>query len=247
MVIYRKFLIIYVYIIISFILLEIVFIIFISPYFLIRYISFNDNVHISKEDMLNISGIRPNTYYYEVDVRTYEANIRKDVRVRSVKVELKFPNRININIEKRFPIAVAYENIDGHFIYYFIASDGVILEKCKDLIYDVPIISGLNLNDNEVGDFLEDRMLAIIKNLNYIKINQNTLYNLISEINFLKLNFYDYKITLYMKSIYNKILITTDISLISTMHKVLMITDLLKGRSDTVDLRSGDIILLGEN
>ena len=71
----------------------------------------------------------------------------------------------------------------------------MILEKGKDLIYDLPIISGLHLNDNKVGDFLEDRMVTVIKKLNYIKINQNTLYNLISEINFLKLNFYDYKIT----------------------------------------------------
>ncbi|AHH08266.1 FtsQ-type POTRA domain-containing protein [Borrelia anserina] len=247
MLIYRKFLIMYIYVIISIILLEIIFIIFISPYFLIRYISFNDGIHISKEDILSISGIRPNTYYYDADISTYEKNIMRDLRVKNVKVELKFPNTIRINIERRVPIVTAYENIDGGFVYYFISSDGVILEKCKDLIYDLPIVSGLNLNGNEVGDFLEDRILAIIKNLNYVKINQNTLYNLISEINFLKLNFYDYKIILYIKNIYNKILITTDMNLISVMHKVFMISDLLKGTSGAVDLRSGDIILLGEN
>ncbi|AHE62635.1 cell division protein FtsQ/DivIB [Borrelia parkeri] len=247
MLIYRKFLIIYIYVVISLILLEIIFIIFISPYFLIRYISFNDSIHISKEEILSISGIKPNTYYYDADVSAYEKNIMRDLRVKNVTVKLKFPNTISINIERRVPIVTAYENVDGSFIYYFIASDGLILEKCKDLIYDLPIVSGLNLNGNEVGDFLEDRMLAIIKNLNYVKINQNTLYNLISEINFLKLNFYDYKIFLYIKNIYNKILITTDMDLISVMHKVFMISDLLKGRSDTVDLRSGNIILLGED
>ncbi|AHH10469.1 FtsQ-type POTRA domain-containing protein [Borrelia coriaceae] len=247
MLIYRKFLIIYIYIVISLILLEIVFIIFISPYFLIRYISFNDDIHISKEDILSISGIKPDTYYYDADVSIYEKNIMRDLRVKNVKVELKFPNTIKINIERRLPVVTAYENVNGSFIYYFIASDGVILEKCQDLIYDLPIISGLNLKDNKVGDFLEDRMLAIIKNLNYVKINQSTLYNLISEINFLKLNFYDYKIILYIKNIYNKIVITADMDLINVMHKVFMISDLLKGRADTVDLRSGDIILLGEN
>nr|WP_238614510.1 FtsQ-type POTRA domain-containing protein [Borrelia turcica] len=237
----------YIYVMVSLILLEIVFIIFVSPYFLIRYISFNDGIHISKEDIIKISGIKPNTYYYEADINAYETNIKKDLRVKNVDVKLIFPNKISIHIEKRVPVVATYENIDGSFIYYFIDSDGVILEKCKDLIYDLPIISGLHLNDNEVGDFLEDRMVTVIKKLNYIKINQNTLYNLISEINFLKLNFYDYKITLYMKSIYNKILITADMSLIGAVHKVLMIADLLKESSDTIDLRSGDIILLGEN
>ncbi|ASQ29104.1 cell division protein FtsQ [Borrelia miyamotoi] len=247
MLIYRKFLLIYAYIIISAILLDIIFIIFISPYFLIRYISFNDDIHISKEDILSISGIKPNTYYYEADVDTYKKNIMRDLRVKNAKVQLKFPNTISINIERRVPIVTAYENVDGNFIYYFISSDGVILEKSKDLIYDLPIISGLNLNSIEAGDFLEDGMLAIIKNLNYVKINQITLYNLISEISFLKLNFYDYRIILYIKNIYNKILITSDMNLISVMYKVFMISDLLKGRSDTIDLRSGDIILLGED
>ncbi|UGQ17102.1 FtsQ-type POTRA domain-containing protein [Borrelia sp. RT1S] len=247
MMVYKRFLLRYIYIVVSLILLEIVFIIFVSPYFLIRYISFNDDIHISQEDIIKISGIKPNTYYYEADTNAYEANIKKDLRVKSARVKLRFPNKISINIEKRIPVAVTYENIDGGFIYYFIDSEGVILEKCKDLIYDLPIISGLRLGENEVGDFLEDRMVTVIKQLNYIKINHNTLYNLISEINFLKLNFYDYKITLYMKNIYNKILITADMNLISSMHRVLMIADLLKGSTDTVDLRSGDIILLGEN
>ncbi|WP_024653963.1 cell division protein FtsQ/DivIB [Borrelia persica] len=247
MMIYRKILVVYIYIVMSFILFEIIFIIFISPYFLIRYISFNDDIHISKEDILNISGIKPNTYYYNADISVYRSNIMKDLRVKNVTIELRFPNMISINIEKRVPIVTAYENIDGGFIYYFIASDGIILEKSKNLIYDLPIISGLNLGGSEVGDFLEDGMLTIIKNLNYVKINQNTLYNLISEINFLKLNFYDYKIILYIKSIYNKILITMDMDLISVMHKVFMISHLLKDRFVTVDLRSGDIILLGED
>ncbi|BCR20911.1 cell division protein FtsQ/DivIB [Borrelia miyamotoi] len=247
MLVYRKFLLIYAYIIISAILLEIIFIIFISPYFLIRYISFNDDIHISKEDILSISGIKPNTYYYDADVDTYKKNIMRDLRVKNAKVQLKFPNTISINIERRVPIVTAYENVDGNFIYYFISSDGVILEKSKDLIYDLPIISGLNLNSIEVGDFLEDGMLAIVKDLNYVKINQITLYNLISEISFLKLNFYDYRIILYIKNIYNKILITSDMNLISVMYKVFMISDLLRGRSDTIDLRSGNIILLGED
>lgn len=247
MLIYRKFLLIYTYIIISAILFEIIFIIFISPYFLIRYISFNDDIHISKEDILSISGIKPNTYYYNADVDTYKKNIMRDLRVKNAKVQLKFPNTISINIERRVPIVTAYDNVDGNFIYYFISSDGVILEKSKDLIYDLPIISGLNLNSIEAGDFLEDGMLAIVKNLNYVKINQITLYNLISEISFLKLNFYDYRIILYIKNIYNKILITSDMNLISVMYKVFMISDLLRGRSDTIDLRSGDIILLGED
>ncbi|AHH05113.1 Cell division protein FtsQ [Borrelia miyamotoi] len=247
MLIYRKFLLIYTYIIISAILFEIIFIIFISPYFLIRYISFNDDIHISKEDILSISGIKPNTYYYDADVDTYKKNIMRDLRVKNAKVQLKFPNTISINIERRVPIVTAYDNVDGNFIYYFISSDGVILEKSKDLIYDLPIISGLNLNSIEAGDFLEDGMLAIVKNLNYVKINQITLYNLISEISFLKLNFYDYRIILYIKNIYNKILITSDMNLISVMYKVFMISDLLRGRSDTIDLRSGDIILLGED
>ena len=67
---------------VSLILLEIVFIIFVSPYFLIRYISFNDGIHISKEDIIKISGIRPNTYYYEADINAYETNIKKDLRVK---------------------------------------------------------------------------------------------------------------------------------------------------------------------
>ncbi|QMU99098.1 FtsQ-type POTRA domain-containing protein [Borrelia sp. A-FGy1] len=247
MIAYKKFLLNYIYVIVSIILLEVIFIIFVSPYFLIRYISFNDGINISKKDIIKISGIKPNTYYYEADVNSYEANIKKDLRIKNVKVKLIFPNKISINIEKRFPVVAAYENIDGSFVYYFIDSDGVILEKGRDLIYDLPIVSGLNLNDNEVGDFLEDRMATVIKKLNYIKINKNTLYNLISEINFLKLNFYDYKITLYMKNIYNKILITADMSLMGALHKVLMIADLLKESSGTIDLRSGDIILLGEN
>ncbi|QFP42019.1 FtsQ-type POTRA domain-containing protein [Borrelia miyamotoi] len=247
MLIYRKFLLIYAYIIISAILLEIIFIIFVSPYFLIRYINFNDDIHISKEDILSISGIKPNTYYYDADVDTYKKNIMKDLRVKNAEVQLKFPNTISINIERRVPIVTAYENVDGNFIYYFISSDGVILEKSKDLIYDLPIISGLNLNSIEAGDCLEDGMLAIVKNLNYVKINQITLYNLISEISFLKLNFYDYRIILYIKNIYNKILITSDMNLISVMYKVFMISDLLRGRSDVIDLRSGDIMLLGED
>lgn len=110
----------------------------------------------------------------------------------------------------------------------------------------MPIISGLVLSDNNVGDFLEDRMLNIVRGLDYLKINQKYLYNLISEVNFLKLNFYDYNVILYIKSIYNKILITVDMDLMDVMHKVFLGVNLLKGKPGVIDLRSGDIILLGE-
>ncbi|MCD2319643.1 FtsQ-type POTRA domain-containing protein, partial [Borreliella burgdorferi] len=189
----------------------------------------------------------PNTYYHNANVRIYEENLKKDLRVKNVKVDLKFPNKINIKIEKRIPIAVALENVNGNITYYCIASDGVILEKSKHLIYDLPVISGLVLNDNNVGDFLEDRMLNIVRGLDYLKINQKYLYNLISEVNFLKLNFYDYNVILYIKSIYNKILITVDMNLMDVMHKVFLAVNLLKGKPGVIDLRSGDIILLGES
>ncbi len=99
------------------------------------------------------------------------------------------------------------ENLNGNITYYFIASDGVILEKSKYLIYDLPIISGLVLNDNNVGDFLEDRMLNVVRGLD----------------------------------------LTVDMDLMDVMHKVFLAVDLLKEKPGVIDLRSGDIILLGES
>nr|WP_267506975.1 FtsQ-type POTRA domain-containing protein [Borreliella bavariensis] len=246
MIFERKFLIKYIYFSTSLIFFEIIVIIFASPYFLIRYISINNDTSLSKEDIIRISGIKPNIYYHNANARIYEENLKKDLRVKNVKVDLQFPNKINIKIEKRIPVAVALENINGNITYYCIASDGVILEKGKHLIYDLPIISGLVLSDNNVGDFLEDRMLNVVRGLDYLKINQKYLYNLISEVNFLKLNFYDYNVILYIKSIYNKILITVDMDLMDVMHKVFLGVNLLKGKPGVIDLRSGDIILLGE-
>ncbi|MCD2317886.1 cell division protein FtsQ, partial [Borreliella burgdorferi] len=49
------------------------------------------------------------------------------------------------------------------------------------------------------------------------------------------------------KSIYNKILITVDMNLMDVMHKVFLAVNLLKGKPGVIDLRSGDIILLGES
>nr|WP_267509074.1 cell division protein FtsQ/DivIB [Borreliella garinii] len=247
MIFERKFLIKCIYFSTSLIFFEIMVIVFASPYFLIRYISINNDTSLSKEDIIRISGIKPNTYYHNADARIYEENLKKDLRVKNVKVDLQFPNKINIKIEKRIPVAVALENINGNITYYCIASDGVILEKGKHLIYDLPIISGLVLSDNNVGDFLEDRMLNVVRGLDYLKINQKYLYNLISEVNFLKLNFYDYNVILYIKSIYNKILITVDMDLMDVMHKVFLGVNLLKGKPGVIDLRSGDIILLGES
>ncbi|QFI14436.1 cell division protein FtsQ/DivIB [Borrelia sp. CA_690] len=246
MIFERKFLVKYIYFSISLIFFEIIIIIFVSPYFLIRYISINNDISLSKEDIIKISGIKPNTYYHNTNVKMYEENLRRDLRIKNAKVDLKFPNKINIKVEKRIPVAVALENANGNITYYYIASDGVILEKSKYLIYDLPIISGLVLNYNNVGDFLEDRMLNIVRGLDYLKINQKYLYNLVSEVNFLKLNFYDYNVILYIKSIYNKILVTVDMDLIDAMHKAFLAVDLLKGKPGIIDLRSGDIILLGE-
>ncbi len=104
MIFERKFLIKYIYFSTSLIFFEIMVIVFASPYFLIRYISINNDTSLSKEDIIRISGIKPNTYYHNADARIYEENLKKDLRVKNVKVDLQFPNKINIKIEKEYPL-----------------------------------------------------------------------------------------------------------------------------------------------
>lgn len=149
-----------------------------SSYFTVGSVVVEGNKYISVEDVYRIADIPDAMNIFSLNTANIKMRLMHDLRIAETDVSRRFPGTIVINIKERKPIAYVASN------YGFIEIDkqGVVLAVFKNLKQvNVPMITGIRLENEYIGDKIEN---PVIKNIvNYLSLVDEVTLNQLSEIN----------------------------------------------------------------
>lgn len=149
-----------------------------SSYFTVGSVIVEGNKYISVEDVYRIADIPEAMNIFSLNTANIKMRLMHDLRIAETDVSRRFPGTIVISIKERKPIAYMASN------YGFIELDkqGVVLAVFKNLKQvNVPMITGIRLENEYVGDKIEN---PVIKNIvNYLSLLDEVTLNQLSEIN----------------------------------------------------------------
>ena len=112
-----------------------------SSIFNIRAIEVTGISHITREDVLNLSGLNPGEHIYAANLDKAENMIATNLWVEQVEVKRKLPSTVVINVQERVPSA-AITTKEG---LYIVDTAGVLLSRPKLLDgLSMLVVSGIS-------------------------------------------------------------------------------------------------------
>ncbi|WP_295155010.1 FtsQ-type POTRA domain-containing protein [uncultured Brachyspira sp.] len=119
-----------------------------------------------------------NVSIFNIPKEEIKKDIENNPRLKLSSIKISFPDLLIINILERDTLFL----LEANSGIYEITDDGYIIKNDFIYDYDVPYITGLNINHSNA--VLENDYSKYLLSVIYdVKINHNDIYNLISEIN----------------------------------------------------------------
>lgn len=149
-----------------------------SNFFTIGSVIVEGNKYVTTEDIYSIAGISEPINIFRLNTTNIKDRLMHDLRVAEVSVKRNLPSTIVITIKERQPLAYVASS------YGFVEVDkqGIVLAAFKSLKQvSVPMITGIRLENQYVGDSVENAAVQAV--LNYLaRLDEHSL-NQISEVN----------------------------------------------------------------
>ena len=109
-----------------------------SKTFYTRRIEVSGNELLTKDEILDLAGLTPQSSIWKRDLCQITQGIRRNPFVESAEVARLLPDVLRIRITEKRPVALL--NLQGTF--YCIDGDGLVLPSKPGKLYDLPVISG---------------------------------------------------------------------------------------------------------
>ncbi len=120
-------------------------------FFMVEKVTIKGNSYYSSEEIADLAAIPMNTHVFTLDKDQVKSNIEADPRVIVESIDYDFPNAITINVKERIPAAVA-DSGEGVLI---LSNDMIVIETGSGDTEDVPKLTGLTVEDAQLGSKLE--------------------------------------------------------------------------------------------
>ena len=149
-----------------------------SSYFAVGSVIVEGNKYISVEDVYRIADIPESINIFSLNTANIKTRLMHDLRIDETDVSRRCPGTIVITIKERKPMAYVASN------YGFLEIDkqGVVLAVLKNLKQvNVPMITGIRLENEYVGDKVENQ--TVTKIVNYLSLLDEVTLNQLSELN----------------------------------------------------------------
>lgn len=128
-----------------------------SPFWAVETIATEGNEFVTEDELIRLAGIPLSMNIFKVDLKESEQNILLHPLVKTVELKRKLPRGILISIEERTPVALI-PSAEG---FCQIDEQGYILRHVPTVTdADLPLITGLDLENTGVGERIESRQLA---------------------------------------------------------------------------------------
>lgn len=171
-----------------------------SPIFNITEITVENNKQISKEEIIDLSGINIGDNIFRISKNITERKMKQNSYIESIQLDRKLPSKLSIIVKER--IATYILQIDETSFAY-INNQGYILE-INSQIANLPQITSYTTEELEVGSRLNnedlEKLEVVLKIMNIA--NSNQIGNLITSIDIKDKDNYVLRIESEKKTIY---------------------------------------------
>lgn len=150
-----------------------------TSYFEIRDIAVEGASEISREEILRLAGVAPGTNVINLDRESVRRQLLMHPMVKDAAVELKGLYSVRLRVTERVPMF--YVKMGTAFLE--ISEDGVILSNTGMGERDLPIVTGIEFPDKDVGDSVAEHD-GFVEARRWVKqLGPGTLSD-VSELNF---------------------------------------------------------------
>ncbi|MFA6074724.1 MAG: FtsQ-type POTRA domain-containing protein [Negativicutes bacterium] len=149
-----------------------------SPYCAVGTVQLSGNKSVSLDDICREGQIRNPVNIIRLQPAVIEGLLKKDLRIASVEVERKWwPPTLSIKITENAVMAYIFSN------YGTLSLDkkGMVVAAQKTFSnYDAPLITGVRLSDEYVGDYARNK--EVVAATEFLARLESTTFDLISEV-----------------------------------------------------------------
>lgn len=150
-----------------------------QPFMYFGSVEVVNNSILPKQEVLKIARIREPINLFLNNNDEIAKNLKADLRVKDVKVEYAFPQKVKIILQENLPIVC----LQSKHAFYEVDSRGIILKVDSNVKNpNIPIVTGIKISELYVADQIQNE--EIINIVKFISTLDKEVYNSISEINF---------------------------------------------------------------
>lgn len=166
--------------------------------------------------------------------------------IETVIIDKHFPDKVDIQIKERKPVAKTIVTVDNHLTPVQIDANGVLFPAItSDAIVDkaVPLVSGLPVDNVQGGMRIPEKYRSLMEQISDIKRLSQNYFAAISEIQVVPKEYGNYELVLY--PVNSRIKVLTDRTLnedaLKYMMVVLDVVNSIEPDVSEVDLRYGSV------
>ncbi len=219
---------------------------YIMPSFASPKVTVSGQKNYSAEEIARMLLSMNSSTWFDFNVNQAAAIISSESGIENVIVEKKFPDKININITERKPVAVTFVSNEGSTSLVQIDKNGVLFPSKSNVMPDsnnIPIISGLPIEYLSSGMRIPSMYRPLIDEISKIGEMPQKFFASISEICVIPKEYGYYELALI--PLQSKIKVLTDRTLneeeLKYMMVVLDVVDQIGSEVTSIDLRYGSV------
>jgi len=200
---------------------------------------------LTKEEIFAAAGITSSSSYYSTDTRAMEKALTGLYTLQSAKVFRHFPDRLQIVLEGQRAVASALASMGGRSVPVFFNSQGVVYriggdENESALSRQLPVISGLFIEDPVPGMRLPAMFLSLFRQLEKIQSSAPELLTAVSELRINPKPYDGFDLVLY--PVHRKVKVRIHELNEDLLRYTLLMVDVLASKEpgiESLDFRSG--------
>ena len=226
-------------------LYQVLWLYYLSPRQQIRRIELDSDFVISDEQLMKMLQIN-NLSWAHSDEQELSRHLESYPVIRSARVLKVFPDTLRIYIFRRQPLIVNLDNSTGKISSTVFDEEGYVVQV-DDLAEseNLPILSGLQLDNPVLGARMPESIQSILKGLYLVRKEDSHLFNQLSEINIISRKESGYTIKLYWNHLAIPVLIDPSLR-IDDLRRSLIALEILSattsGNIAEVDIRGGSFV-----
>ena len=128
-----------------------------SPFFTFQQLVVRGNVHLDEAELCEIARIQYGQRLFELKTDAMTTNLLHDLRIESAVVRRQLPNKIEMDIVERIPVAT----VACDYGYLDFDRQGKVIASYRALKgAEIPIVTGVRLRDLYIGDDNDNAQVA---------------------------------------------------------------------------------------
>ena len=128
-----------------------------SPLFTFQQLVVRGNVHLDEAELCEIARIQYGQRLFELKTDAMTTNLLHDLRIESAVVRRQLPNKIEMDIVERIPVAT----VACDYGYLDFDRQGKVIASYRALKgAEIPIVTGVRLRDLYIGDDNDNAQVA---------------------------------------------------------------------------------------